>query len=318
MSTLPGELVDSILDLIHADSPSSLAACALVCQQWLPRSRYRSFAIITLTRDRNIDTVKTFLHLVASPLVTFVSSVREVRLYHRSSYGTPVLSAGDIISLLWRSGVHPTFLELDCHFTQLGMPAHHDSFASLTHLRLVLHDEVPLEKLFYYLCAFPSLQSFSLHLPGPGSTTTLHPRITPRVLPPNLHELILDEPRIIDDGLDLSRLDALRHLRLHQHFTWMANSITTLLASIRGSSTSRLLETMDVSFIFIQYMNYEKYAEFRDVDSALADSSTWPHLRRLAMFASDGNKDVDFPADARRILRANMPLCHARGILVIP
>ncbi|KAJ7493773.1 hypothetical protein FB451DRAFT_954009, partial [Mycena latifolia] len=42
MSTLPGELVDSILDLIHADSPSSLAACALVCQQWLPRSRYHS------------------------------------------------------------------------------------------------------------------------------------------------------------------------------------------------------------------------------------------------------------------------------------
>jgi hypothetical protein len=201
MATLPTELIESIIDLT---SPSSLAACALVCRQWTPRSRHHHFRSISLARDRSTDTVRTFLHLLASPLVTFVSSIREVRLYFRSSYGTPVLSAGDIILLLARYKVHPTSLDVDCQFNQLYMTgAQQASFASLTHLRLSLFNAVPLEKLFDYLCIFPSLQSLSLHIRDFKSELLSDRRLNRRVLPPDLHEMILAQPRILIGLLSL-------------------------------------------------------------------------------------------------------------------
>ncbi|KAJ7356589.1 hypothetical protein DFH08DRAFT_460941 [Mycena albidolilacea] len=187
MPTLPGELVDFIIDWSHAYSPSSLAAYALVCRQWLPRSRYHHFASIRLVRDRSTDTVKTFLYLIASPLVTFISSIRDVDLYYRSSYGTPVLSAGDIILLLSKSGIRLTRLNLDCHFNQLGMQ---DSgrIASLTRLQLLLYGEVPLGTLFNYLVAFPSLESWMLAV-RTESERGVQSQHRSAEFPPNLHEL---------------------------------------------------------------------------------------------------------------------------------
>ncbi|KAJ7651331.1 hypothetical protein FB45DRAFT_716324, partial [Roridomyces roridus] len=78
-SQFSGELVDAVIDWAH-ESPSTLAACSLVCRQWLPRSRYHGFSSIKLVRSRNLDTVKSFLHILESPLVTIVPSVREVHL----------------------------------------------------------------------------------------------------------------------------------------------------------------------------------------------------------------------------------------------
>ncbi|KAJ7743689.1 hypothetical protein DFH07DRAFT_749811 [Mycena maculata] len=137
MSALPGELVDSIIDLAYASSPSSMKACALVCRQWVPRSRHNYFSTISLIRNHSTDNVKTFLRLVASPLATFISSVREVHLSHRSSYGAPVLSVGDIVALLSRYGVNPTSFHLYCQSNRLSVDgAQGELFPSLTHFRI--------------------------------------------------------------------------------------------------------------------------------------------------------------------------------------
>ncbi|KAJ7493784.1 hypothetical protein FB451DRAFT_1164658 [Mycena latifolia] len=334
-----------------------------------PRSRYHGFTRIHLAHNGISDDVATFLDLIASPVVTIVSSIREVQLYHQSS--SPEPSAGDIISLLWRSGVHPKRLDLNCDFAELFMRGPlQDSFASVTHLRLVLYDEAPVEKLFDYLFTLPSLQSLVLRMSLSGSMTSMHLGITPRMLPPNLHELRLAEPTILrsllslenppsqfsvlvlslidqweevnpylahstisatlksltleecytdsvyadarsgdavgDGGLDLSRLDALRHLRIDQHYMWMARSVLAVLASIRGSSPSRPLEMIELSVELLERMKDEKYAEWRDIDTALADSGMWPHLRRLAVSARNGGQDVDFPG-------ATMCQCASRG-----
>ncbi|KAJ7114607.1 hypothetical protein C8R43DRAFT_127536 [Mycena crocata] len=199
MSTLPGELVDSILDLVHVSSPTSLTACALVCREWLPRSRYHHFASIILRRDRSTDRVNSFLKLIASPLVTFISSIREVHLYHRPSYGSPVLSPGDIIALLARAGVQPTHLHLNCQFNQLIHGVQRTSFASLTHLRLTLCNEIPLEKMFDHLRAFPSLQSLTLQLQEgqEAGRISIDSRTRPVALPASLRELEVVQPDIL-------------------------------------------------------------------------------------------------------------------------
>ncbi|KAJ7087094.1 hypothetical protein C8R44DRAFT_893262 [Mycena epipterygia] len=196
MLTLPGELVESIIDWIHFDSPSSLSACALVCREWVARTRHHHFASILLIRARDIDTVTPFLHLLRSPLATFTSSVREVLLLHRTSPATTILSAGDVILLLARSGIQPTRLELDCEFSQLGMQgAQPDSFVSVTHLGLALAKDIPLESLPTYLCSFPSLQSLSvvprdLWSDIDSSSTTM-------VLPPSVHKLELNDSTML-------------------------------------------------------------------------------------------------------------------------
>ncbi|KAJ7038993.1 hypothetical protein C8F04DRAFT_1088166 [Mycena alexandri] len=200
MSTLPGELVDAIIDWTNLESPPSLAAYALVSKQWLPRSRYHYFASINLTRDRSTDTVKTFLYLIASPLVTFISSVREVQLHHRSSYAIPVFSAGDLIALLSSSGIYPTRLTLDCHFTQFGIQNERNSFTSITQLQLSFYGEVSLEKLFIHLSIFPFLESLSLAVHNAGSELgwiSLQPHKKQIELPPNLHELSVHQPSIL-------------------------------------------------------------------------------------------------------------------------
>ncbi|KAJ7087092.1 hypothetical protein C8R44DRAFT_31361 [Mycena epipterygia] len=203
MPTLPGELVDSIIDSVALDSPSSLAACALVCRQWVSRTRYHCFPRIHLTRDRDVDTVKPFLHLLWSPLVTFTSSVREVRLHYRSSYATPVLSAGDIILLLSRFGVHPARLDLNCQFDQLGMKgAQPNSFASVTHLGLALSKEIPFGSFPRYLATFPALQSLSLAVlyswaAEAGQFSSVSTSTYPEALPPNLHKLELNHSALL-------------------------------------------------------------------------------------------------------------------------
>ncbi|KAJ7257805.1 hypothetical protein C8J57DRAFT_545492 [Mycena rebaudengoi] len=196
MSTLPGELVDSIIDFTFSDS-QTLATCGLVARQWLPSSRFHLFSSIHLRRDRSRDTVKTFLLLVQSPLATFLSCVLEVHLHHRPTYAIPVFSAGDLLALLTRTGLHPRNLFLDCQVSgdNLTLPpgTPQGFLASLTHLRLNSLYEVLLDKLVDYVCGFPLLESLSL---GLMSIVPRRPKST--ALPPNLHTLDVPEPSILD------------------------------------------------------------------------------------------------------------------------
>ncbi|KAJ6541031.1 hypothetical protein DFH09DRAFT_59241 [Mycena vulgaris] len=277
MATLPGELVDSIIDSTHRISPSSLIACALVCRQWLPRSRYHTFSLIHLIRHRSADTVKMFLHLIASPLVTFISSIREVALHHRPSYGAPVLSAGDIILLLSRYGIHPARLYLDCQFNQLGMRGvQQDSFASVTHLRLTLsmnmNTRVPLEQIFDYTRMFPSLQSLSLRT----DDISLLPRTTPRVLPPDLHELVLDGPEILHGLLSIDSPPAqFSSLNLTGIAEWEELNQYLANPTISGSLKSLTLswwKAPDYGQLDLSHLGALRYLRVRDLEGSMPRS----------------------------------------------
>ncbi|KAJ7618099.1 hypothetical protein DFH06DRAFT_98413 [Mycena polygramma] len=370
--TLPGELIDSIIDWTRRDlaySASSLASYALVSRQWVPRSRYHHFCSISLTRDRSKDTVKTFLSLVASPLVTFISSIRDVQLYHRSSYGTPVLSAGDIVVLLSRNGIHPTHLALDCHFNQVGIrESHRNGFASLTHLQLSFYGEVPLGRLFSYLSRFPSLKSLSLGIRNFGSELgwmSVEHQQNAAELPSHLYQLDIHQPDILrclssfdnpahfnglilrrishfpdvtrylrtsansvalvsltldhcipNNQLDLSRLEALRHLHIMQHHMWAATVLLEVLGSIAEASSPRPLEAIEIELDGREFRVDEdmEMPPWSTLDAVLAGPEAnlrWPSLRRLTVYLP-----LDVP-NASCALRQHMPLCDGQRILTI-
>ncbi|KAJ7059753.1 hypothetical protein C8F01DRAFT_1145537 [Mycena amicta] len=163
MMSLPGELVDLILDFTAVASRSSLPSCSLVSRQWVPRSRHYSFDSVHLIRDHGKDNVKPFLQLLSSLHVTIASSIRCVHIHHRPSYGTPVLSAGDILARVIRYRVRPWRVVLDCHFAQASMPSNlEEDMSSIMHLDLTLYGVVPLHDVFTYLATFPELVSLGL------------------------------------------------------------------------------------------------------------------------------------------------------------
>ncbi|KAK7045141.1 hypothetical protein R3P38DRAFT_2882741 [Favolaschia claudopus] len=224
MSSLPGELVDSIIDFTYAltgASSSSLATYALVSKQWLPRSRYYYFSSIRLTRTRSLDTIKTFLTLLASPHVTFLSSVKETEIYHRSSYGTPVLTAGDILVLIQKHGIRVRRLSLDCHFLQLGLDGSpRADFNSISELRVHLYGDVSLGKFFRVISlAFPSLESLvvqALHTGGERGSVEFPA--------PGKNLLTLDLPANLK-RLEIGPAVVLQTLREHKLAPWLQELI---------------------------------------------------------------------------------------------
>ncbi|KAK0446142.1 hypothetical protein EV421DRAFT_1792681 [Armillaria borealis] len=165
---IPPELIDFIIDLLH-DDLSSLSTCALVCSQWLARSRFNGFATVQLWPWR----ASQFFHLLDAPECTFasyisriefdgnatrssmanipfdrvlkfssftrVSNVRVIRLANVDWTAYPIPDQNHIISLLGQ------FTRLE----QLELDS------------LVSHD---LRTIVQILCRFPALQHFSAHL----------------------------------------------------------------------------------------------------------------------------------------------------------
>ncbi|KAJ7087086.1 hypothetical protein C8R44DRAFT_820283 [Mycena epipterygia] len=328
MRTLPLELLDSILDLINSDcekspaSPSSLIACSLVCKQWVPRTRYHLFACIRLFRNPGIDTVKPFLHLISSPLVTFTSSVREVRLYYQFTRGPgPRVSAGDIILLLSRAQIRPRRLHLNSEYRQLGVEDFKRySFASVTHLELALSKQIPVGNLPAYLSLFDSLQSLSLtaHHRGRVSIDSFP---TETVFPVQVHTLELnhwdsevtqyltsivgsnaltsltltdcctdseDDPAV---RLELSHLHALRHLHIHRTSDFQTPAATSVFRALAGICWAKLLETIEVTVDCFEFIRPARIRQWRDVDALLAatdPSPLWPQLCRVTVRACSG------------------------------
>jgi len=299
-----------------------------------------------------------------------------VQLHHRSSYAIPVLSAGDVIALLSRSGIYPTRLTLDCHFTQFGIQKNErDSFTSITQLQLSFYGEVSLEKLFIYLAIFPSLESLSLGVHNAGSALgwiSLEPNKRPIELPSNLHELSVHQPTILrcltsiefplaqftalilrsirlfpevnrylthdviscslvsltldncitDEvpDFDLSRLDALQHLHVRQHYMWTAVAVLETLASISRSPFPSGLQTITLLIYGIESIDWQDMAPWRELDAVLASSDSrikWPQLHRFSVCGHNWRLPVDVPDVFSRAVRENMPSLVERGMLGI-
>ncbi|KAJ7750422.1 hypothetical protein DFH07DRAFT_827686 [Mycena maculata] len=82
LCTMPQEIIDMVIDNV-ADSPShsfkdkrTLAACALVCRSWLPRTRHHLFDDITLNRS-----IASFAALLRSEHCTFAPYVRNISAF---------------------------------------------------------------------------------------------------------------------------------------------------------------------------------------------------------------------------------------------
>ncbi|KAJ7257819.1 hypothetical protein C8J57DRAFT_1721128 [Mycena rebaudengoi] len=326
MSALPGELVDSTIDFASLDS-QTLAACGLVAKQWLPSSRFHLFSSIHLRRDHVRDNVETFLLLVQSPLATFLSCVLEVHLRHLPTEAIPILSTGELLALLTRTGLHPRSLFLDCriHGDSLTLPpgVPQGFLASLTHLRLTSlygHD-VQFDKLVDYVCGFPLLESLSL-----GSMSIILRRPKSTALPPNLHTLAVREsqafstgirnqerPRInqylrngatagavqsltidqfttdiYEERLDMMHLPRLRHLCLLQRKSLMARLVLIVLAALRGSPACQTLETIKLALYHFDYSDGMAMDEWREVDTVLAGPEITPWLPRLSSVIISG------------------------------
>ncbi|KAJ7656484.1 hypothetical protein DFH06DRAFT_1411293 [Mycena polygramma] len=76
---LPQEMVDLVLGEFQMDDLvglRSVAACGLVCKEWLPSSRYRLFADVNL----DVRTVGPFLDVVDKSLFPISSSIRSLGL----------------------------------------------------------------------------------------------------------------------------------------------------------------------------------------------------------------------------------------------
>ncbi|KAJ7624551.1 hypothetical protein FB45DRAFT_1005464 [Roridomyces roridus] len=209
MSQIPGELIDAVIDGVQ-NSPSTLTACSLVCRQWVPRSRYHSFGSIELVRSGNRDTVKSFLHILESPFVTIVPSVREVRISQELSYSTPLsirdtssysapaLSIGDIIRLLGQHGIAPTFISISGYCHNLGRAG---PFPSTTRMHWCLMSSF-FEDTVDFIHDFTSLEC--LFLNKKMSFGQIMATGKPcRTLPTSLRELRVVKPQVLTSMLAL-------------------------------------------------------------------------------------------------------------------
>lgn len=184
---LPIELIECIIDASRYHS-STLAACSLVCKQWLPRSRHHLFSSLDLSADWNPEpnSVTEFIKLIDTPNSTLIPYVRTVVLSKRSWGMIPVQN---ILGVLARSGVRPGFLHINCPTYE---PTHLPIFSvSLAHLTLYLHNDMPMATLVDHICAFPFLESLYI---GGSARFSDSPRPTSMALPPRFHTLVICNP----------------------------------------------------------------------------------------------------------------------------
>ncbi|CAK5272165.1 unnamed protein product [Mycena citricolor] len=214
---LPPELVDDVVDnladQVGKDDTRALLRLALIARAWVPRSRFHSFASITLVRNRSRDTVRPFLHLLHAPAPgpTFAACVRAVHLRHRSAYGSPVLSAGDILVALARAGIRPRHLRLECGFAQRGSPAALaacGAFAQLTDLDILLTGKVVMDRVLAYLAPMGCLRRLSLE----PMELVDNDDTGGRALPPTLRELSIRDSALFSYWLDTNAPEPLPQL----------------------------------------------------------------------------------------------------------
>jgi hypothetical protein len=75
MSNLPSELIDAVIDHLHSDK-MALAACALVCKEWLPASRYHLYSTISV----NEGNIQKFFDTLDTPLCIWRPLVRHLNM----------------------------------------------------------------------------------------------------------------------------------------------------------------------------------------------------------------------------------------------
>ncbi|KAJ7153090.1 hypothetical protein C8R43DRAFT_453207 [Mycena crocata] len=161
MSVLPEELIEHIIDVVQSEHPTAtLHACSLVSHQFFPRSRHHIFSTLTLNLATEYDLVDVaeFLKILESPLTstTLIPYIRALTMYifEDSKFFTPL----EILSKLAYAGINPTRLEILGKISRVAVLLSDRAIptftASVTDLSLLLTDNVGLDELAAYICAF--------------------------------------------------------------------------------------------------------------------------------------------------------------------
>ncbi|KAK0500522.1 hypothetical protein EDD18DRAFT_1150376 [Armillaria luteobubalina] len=192
LPTLPGEIVDAIVDECHADL-HTLTLCGLVSKQWFASSRYHLFSTIELSSE-NSD---AFSRLLESSLCTIAPYLNEISFHVQDD-------ASWILNLLAKGFHFRTVktLNIFCNGVDLENPlrdAVSSHFSSITYLRVFAATMTwrSLAPDVHFICSFPRLENVLLyghHQSGFHINSAVQ-------LPPNIRALKLDLPSPALDGV---------------------------------------------------------------------------------------------------------------------
>ncbi|KAK0235852.1 hypothetical protein EDD85DRAFT_953725 [Armillaria nabsnona] len=192
LPSLPGEIVDAIIDECHTDL-HTLVSCSLVSKQWFASSRYHLFSTIELSSKDS----KTFSKLLESPLCTITPYLNEIS-FHVQDGASWIL---DLLSKGFHFGTVMT-LNIFCYGVDLKNPlrdAISSHFSSITYLRVFAATMAcrSLVPDVHFICSFPHLENVLLyghHQSGFHIDSAVR-------LPPNIRALKLDLPSPALDGV---------------------------------------------------------------------------------------------------------------------
>ncbi|KAK0469844.1 uncharacterized protein EV420DRAFT_70351 [Desarmillaria tabescens] len=192
LPSLPGEIVDAIIDECHADS-HTLVSCSLVSKQWFASSRYHLFSTIELSSKNS----KIFSKLLGSPLCTITPFLNEISFHVQDDVQW-------ILDLLSEGSYFGTVKTLNVFFYGVDLKnslrdAILSHFSSITYLRvfaatMAWRSLVPDVR---FICSFPRLENVLLY---GHHQSDFHIDSSVR-LPPNIRALKLDLPSPALDGI---------------------------------------------------------------------------------------------------------------------
>ncbi|KAJ7849650.1 hypothetical protein B0H14DRAFT_865721 [Mycena olivaceomarginata] len=210
MKRFPPELEDVVIDFCH-DDHATLASCGLVCQSWIPTSRYHLFSSISLTAKNAPD----FLGILSRshsirPLVRDV----ELRFSGSSLLDLHVVPILALLTQATRLSLRPVRDEVTrtvCTSSlSSALPA-----LRLVHLKFDFKSRFEsLQQVIDCACLCPQLESLEV---GGSWMKTGDPAARPQ-LPQTLHTLILtcDLDNFLTWFLALEdRMPTIQHLSLH-------------------------------------------------------------------------------------------------------
>ncbi|KAJ6501203.1 hypothetical protein C8R47DRAFT_259607 [Mycena vitilis] len=199
MRRFPQELVDTVVDSVVtlASDRDAVKTCGLVCQGWLPRSRYHVFSEVTLTAA-NIGPLVQLIDMSSCPLLSYV---RSLTLHYN---GGP-FDLGDlerlhhcpnVTTLHILIGHRKSFMDWGTarDFLLPHLRAWSASAASLVHFDFkhrIMRRAFPLSIMASIICAVPSAETLSLDfVPTLFMDTDNYPAYTPT----RLSHLLIDLP----------------------------------------------------------------------------------------------------------------------------
>lgn len=168
--TFPTELAEQVIDNL-SDDASSIAVCALVCKQWVTRSRFHLFAsplnlhsgaLAGFQRGRTEADIVALKALANSPLQTFAPFIRELNVM--GPLEEIYLTLNDLSRL-----INITTLTIECTGRRISIPSELEhvlrriptAFTRVRILRLI-GGEFTLAQFTSLVCGFEELTN--LHL----------------------------------------------------------------------------------------------------------------------------------------------------------